>query len=367
LSEARYDAGELTWFATTLFARAGLAQDRALCVAELLVEADLLGHTTHGLALAPGYLKELANGSMAKCGDPAVLNDFEATAVWDGRRLPGHWLTREAIRSAAARARRFGIGSVSIRNSHHIGCLAVFLEETARQGQLVMVASSDPAVRLVAPFGGITPQLTPDPLAVGIPTGGDPILVDISTSITTFGLALRLRDSGARFPGQWALDAHGNPSDDPNVLGGEPKGSLLPAGGVDHGHKGYALAMIIEALTQALSGFGRADAPGEWGASVWVQVFDTSRFAGRADFERQMAWLAQACRNTAPRPGVDAVRVPGERALAHKRRSLIEGVPLFPAILPALAPWAERLDARLPDPKARSGERPAGRILPGVP
>jgi LDH2 family malate/lactate/ureidoglycolate dehydrogenase len=354
VSESRYDVGEVTWFATALFARAGLAQDRALCMAQLLVEADLLGHTTHGLALAPGYLKEIANGTMKLTGDPEVLNDFEATAVWDGKRLPGLWLTREAVRSAAARARRFGIGSVSIRNSHHIGCLAVFLEEAARQGQLVMVASSDPAVRMVAPYGGVTPQMTPNPLAVGIPTGGDPILIDISSSITTFGLALRLRDAGGRFPGQWALDAQGNPTDDPTVLSKEPKGSLLPVGGVDHGHKGYALALVIEALTQALSGFGRADAPSGWGASVWVQVFDSSRFSGRADFERQTAWLAQACRTTPPRPGFDAVRVPGEQGLERKRHALVEGVVLFPSILPALAPWAEKFGIPLPAPRPAS-------------
>jgi LDH2 family malate/lactate/ureidoglycolate dehydrogenase len=353
VSEVRYDAGELTWFATALLAGAGLAQDRALCVAQLLVEADLLGHTTHGLALAPGYLKEITNGTMAVAGEPAVLNDFEATAVWDGKRLPGLWLTREAVRSAAARARRFGIGSIAIRNSHHIGCLAVFLEEAAREGQLVMVASSDPAARMVAPFGGITPQFTPNPLAVGIPTGGDPILIDISASITTFGLALRLRDAGAKFPGPWALDAQGRPTDDPGVLTREPKGSLLPIGGIDHGHKGYALALIIEALTQALSGYGRADAPGGWGASVWVQVFDSSRFAGRADFERQTAWLAHACRTSTPRPGVEAVRVPGEQGFARKRRALVEGVPLFESIMPALAPWAERFGVAPPAPKAR--------------
>lgn len=352
MSDARYDVGELTWFATALFTNAGLAQDRALCVAQLLIEADLLGHTTHGLALANGYLKELANGTMTAKGEPMVLNDFEATAVWDGKRLPGVWLTREAVRSAAARARRFGIGSISIRNSHHIGCLAVFLEEAARQGQLVMVASSDPAVRLVAPHGGSTPQMTPNPLAVGIPTGGDPILIDVSSSITTFGLALRLRDAGAKFPGQWALDADGNPSDDPKVLSGDPQGSLLPVGGVDHGHKGYALALVIEALTQALSGFGRADAPSGWGASVWVQVFDSSRFAGRSEFERQTAWLAHACRTSTPRPGVEAVRVPGEQGLARKQRALVEGVALFPSILPALAPWAEEFGVAMPAERA---------------
>jgi LDH2 family malate/lactate/ureidoglycolate dehydrogenase len=351
VSDIRYDVGELTWFTTALFAGAGLSQDRALCMAQLLIEADLLGHTTHGLALAPGYLKEIAGGSMTVRGEPTVLNDFEATAVWDGNRLPGLWLTREAVRSAATRARRFGIGSVSIRNSHHIGCLAVFLEETARQGQLVMVASSDPAVRLVAPYGGVTPQMTPNPLAVGIPTGGDPILIDISASITTFGLALRLRDAGRRFPGPWALDADGNPTDDPNVMTSEPKGSLLPIGGVDHGHKGYALALIIEALTQALSGFGRADAPSGWGASVWVQVFDSSRFSGRADFERQTAWLAHACRTSKPRPGVKGVRVPGEEGLARKQRALVEGVALFPTIMPALNAWAEKFGVPLPAPR----------------
>lgn len=354
MSELRYDVDELTSFATALFAKAGLAQDRAQCVAQLLVEADLLGHTTHGLALASGYLKEIANGSMAVSGDHEVLNDFEAAAVWDGKRLPGQWLTREAVRSASARARRFGIGSVSIRNSHHIGCLAVFLEEAARDGQLVMLASSDPAVRMVAPFGGVTAQMTPNPLAVGIPTGGDPILIDISSSITTFGFALRLRDAGARFPGPWALDARGHPTDDPNVVTGEPKGSLLPAGGIDHGHKGYALALVIEALTQALSGFGRADAPDGWGASVWVQVFDASRFAGRAQFERQMAWLAQTCRDTEPRPGFDAVRVPGEQALARKRHALEKGVALFPTIVPALTKWAENFGLPLLQPQARS-------------
>ncbi len=354
MSELRYDVGELTWFVTALFTQAGLAPDRALCMAQLLLEADLLGHSTHGLALVSGYLKELANGSMTKSGDPAVLNDFEATAVWDGKRLPGLWLTREAVRAASARARRYGIGSIAIRNSHHIGCLAVFLEEVARQGQLVMVASSDPAVRLVAPFGGVTPQMTPDPLAVGIPTGADPILIDISASITTFGMALRLRDAKGRFPGLWAQDADGNPTDDPNVMTTEPKGSLLPVGGVDHGHKGYALALIIEALTQALSGFGRADAPSGWGASVWVQVFDSSRFAGRAEFERQTAWLAQTCRTTRPRPGVESVRVPGESGLARKQRAMVEGVPLFPAILPALAPWAEKFNVTLPSPRNTS-------------
>jgi L-lactate dehydrogenase len=84
-----------------------------------------------------------------------------------------------------------------------------------------------------------------------------------------------------------------------------------------------------------------------------VQVFDTERFSGRSEFERQTAWLAHACRSTPPRPGVDAVRVPGEHALQRKRRAMVEGVTLFASIVPALTPWAEKFG--IPMPTARSG------------
>ena len=346
--EALYRAADLVGFATALFAKAGMPQERAACVAERLVEADLLGHTTHGLGLCPGYLGEIASGAMAATGEPIVLADHGATVVWDGIRLSGLWLTAQAVELAAERARTHGIGSVTIRNSHHIGCLAVFLEAAARSGLMVLLASSDPAVRAVAPYGGTTPLFTPNPLAVGIPTGGDPILIDVSASITTMGLADRLRKEGKRFPGPWAMDAAGHATDDPAVLTADPKGTLLPVGGVDHGHKGYALALIIEVLTQALSGFGRADAPPGWGASVWVQVIDPAKFGGLDAFTRQTAFLVESCQASETRPGVTAVRMPGEQGLARKRAALQSGVGLYPTILPALAPWAERHGVAMP-------------------
>ena len=112
--------------------------------------------------------------------------------------------------------------TVVIRNSHHIGCLAAFLQRATDRGLMITVASSDPAVATVAPFGGRKAVYTPDPLAVGIPTDGDPILIDISASITTNGMAARLRREGKRFPGSWALDATGKPTDDPSALFTDP-------------------------------------------------------------------------------------------------------------------------------------------------
>src|SRR5262249_19634540 len=238
---ARYRAADLVQYATRLFAAAGCDGDKPQLIAAGLVEADLLGHTTHGLALAAAYLRDLANGTMTPRGEPEVVADRGAAITWDGRRLPGVWLAAKAVDLAADRAGTHGIAAVTIRRSHHIGCLAAFLERATDRGRMVIVASSDPAVATVAPFGGRTAVLTPNPIAVGIPTDGDPILIDISASITTNAMSDRLRREGKRFPGSWALDASGRPTDDPGALFTDPPGTILPTGGSDHGHKGYGL------------------------------------------------------------------------------------------------------------------------------
>jgi LDH2 family malate/lactate/ureidoglycolate dehydrogenase len=285
---------------------------------------------------------------MTPSGEPEVVADRGAVVTWDGRRLPGVWLATRAVDLAVERAARHGIAAVAIRRSHHIGCLAAFLQRATDRGMMVIVASSDPAVASVAPFGGRKAVLTPDPIAVGIPTDGDPVLIDLSASITTNGLSDRLRREGKRFPGPWALDADGRPSDDPAVLFADPPGTILPTGGIDHGHKGYGLALMIEALTQGLGGFGRAESPSGWGASVFVQAIDPAAFGGSEAFRRETAWTAAACRACPPAPGVDAVRLPGERGLERKRRALAEGVELYPGIMEALAPWAEKLGVAAP-------------------
>lgn len=348
----RYEAAALTAFARALFAAAGCDDDKAQILAEVLVEGDLLGHTTHGLQLAAGYLEEIETGQMTVVGEPEVVADRGAVATWEGRRLPGVWLTVKALDLAMERAQRLGLGAVAIRNSHHIACLAAYLARVTARGYMALIASSDPSEASVAPFGGRGAVFTPDPIAVGIPTEGDPILIDISASITTNGLTNRLRREGRRYPGQWAQDADGRATDDPNALFTEPPGTLLPTGGQDHGHKGYGLALTVEALTQGLTGFGRAEPPSGWGAGVFVQVWDPDAFAGLPHFRHEMGWIAAACRKTPPAPGIEAVRLPGERGLACKREALANGVPLYAGIMTALTPWAEQHGIPLPAPLA---------------
>jgi LDH2 family malate/lactate/ureidoglycolate dehydrogenase len=349
----RHPAPDLVAFATALLVAAGLEPAKAATVAEVLVEGDLLGHTTHGLALLAPYLAELENGGMRKNGEPIVVADFPAAITWDGARLPGPWLVRRALDLAMARARVNGTATVVIRRSHHIACLAAYLQRVTAQGLMVILTCSDPSVCSVAPFGGRREVFTPNPLAAAWPTEGEPVILDISMSITTNGLTKRLHTEGKRFPGAWALTAAGEPTDDPAALYTNPPGTLLPTGGMDHGHKGYALALLVEALTGGLGGHGRADPREGWGATVTVQVFDPACFGGAAEFRRQTDHVAAACRATPPRVGVERVRLPGESGLRKRAQQLAHGVALHPGILPALTPWAAKWNITVP--AARTG------------
>jgi L-lactate dehydrogenase len=355
----RHDAGALVAFAQALLARSGMRDDLASDVATILVDGDLLGHTTHGLAQLPGYLGEIEKGSMRTDGAPEIVLARPAAQTWDGGRLPGPWLALRALETASRMAATCGTGTVVIRRSHHIACLAAYLRRATDRGLVMLLACSDPAGASVAPFGGVSPVFTPNPIAAGIPTRGDPILLDVSASFTTNGLTQRLYAAGGKLPHAWVQDAAGTPTDDPAVLFNEPKGTLLPLGGLDAGHKGFALALLIEALTAGLTGFGRADPAEGWGATVFVQILDPASFGGSEALLRQMQWLADACHAATPRAGVGRVRMPGERGLAMLREQSAHGVRLYPTILPALQSWAAKLGVPMPAALPEIGRLPS--------
>ncbi|MBL8382587.1 MAG: Ldh family oxidoreductase [Burkholderiales bacterium] len=348
----RYSAAGLVEHARALLAAAGLEPDKAVAVAEILVEGDLLGHDTHGLALLGPYLNELAGGAMTPTGAPEVLNRRPATQVWDGRRLPGPWLVLQAMEACATMARTHGTGTVVIRRSHHIAALAAYLKRATDQGFVMQLICSDRNSASVAPFGGRDPVFTPNPMAFGIPTGGAPILVDISCSITTNGMSGRLAKEGRRFPGKWLLDDKGEPTDDPRFGLPGGGGSIQLLGGVEAGHKGYGLTLLVETLTGGLAAHGRADPKEGWGATVFVQFLDPEAFGGLAGANRQLDHIVAACHASTPRVPGEPVRVPGERGLRRRAEQLATGVALHPSIAPLLAPWQEKFGIAAPAPLA---------------
>ncbi|MDB5371120.1 MAG: lactate dehydrogenase [Roseomonas sp.] len=346
--DPRYDAAALRGFAAALFTHAGVESRQATVMADVLVEADLLGHATHGLALVPKYIDDIATGVLATQGEVEVLSDRGACVAWNGHGLPGAWLVTQAMQLAFDRVATHGTVSIAIGESHHIGCLAVYPLRAAERGLMAILHSSAPGNGSVAPFGARQGVLAPDPVAAAWPTGEEPVVLDISASITTANLCQRMAKEGAMFEHEWLMDAGGNPSRDPAVLAAG--GTILPTGGLDHGQKGYAQALMTEALTQGLSGLGRAEGAAGMRAALFLQVIDPAAFAGLNAFTRQTGHTAAACRAAAPRPGLPPVRVPGQKGLGLRRDAVARGVAVAARVTGPLRDLGAKHGLTLPQP-----------------
>ncbi len=352
MKDRRYRAEDLRTFAAHLLERAGLVAGRAAAVAGILVEGDLMGKTTHGLQLMGLYLKEARGGGMTLAGEPDVVADTEGVFTWDGNYLPGPWLVLTAMDEAERRVRRYGVVTAVIRRSHHIGPLQAYLARATEKNLMMILMASDPREDSVVPHGGLAPCYSPNPVAVGIPTDGAPILVDVSLSTTANGVVNRARAEGKRLPGPWLKDARGQPSDDPNVRFTEPPGALYPLGGADLGYKGFGLGLMVEALTAALGGHGRADRPTAWGASVFLQLIDPARFGGAEAFRRETGFLTDLCRSSPVAAGDPPVQMPGDGALRRRAEQLAAGVRLYPGIMEMLTERGAELGVEPPAPIA---------------
>jgi LDH2 family malate/lactate/ureidoglycolate dehydrogenase len=307
------------------------------------VLTDMVGRPTHGVALCPLYVEQLEKGLMTRDGEPEWVKETGPTVVWDGRYLPGLWLVERALDESFRRVAAHGVVTFAMRRSHHIACLAALVKQATDRGLVAILASSDPAFGFVAPFGGKEPLLTPNPFAIGYAGSHGPVLVDISSSITTVSMARQKAAAGASLDHPWLMDGSGFPTTDPRVLEQtEPRGSLLLLGGLEYGHKGFGLALMVEALTQGLAGFGRKDTEKRWGGNVFLQVIDPEAFAGRDAFLAQMDHLTDLCHSNAPRQDGVPVRMPGELAESRIAAALQDGLALPDSTVRQLAACAER-------------------------
>jgi L-lactate dehydrogenase len=157
---------------------------------------------------------------------------------------------------------------------------------------------------------------------------------------------VRLQRQGRKLPKPWLLDAQGQPSDDPMVV--RAGGTLMPLGGEDAGHKGYGLALMVEALTAGLADHGRHQPGFAFCNTVFLQLLDPEAFGGLPGMRSQMEHIAAACRNNPPRAGGQPVRLPGEAAQKRAIEQERDGVSLASGILEALEPWADRFGVPMP-------------------
>lgn len=348
----RYAANDLIQAAAQLFTRAGAADEVAMAMAEILVEADLLGYSTHGLQFVPAYLAAFENGKTLGNGDPEIAIDNGATMVLDGNGLAGQWVMLKALDLAFERIKNTALVGIAIRNTANISCLATYARRAAMKGYFAIVAASAPTNAVVAPFGASTPVYSTNPFAVGIPSQEHPILIDTSTSAVTNRGIERAERLGEQlsFPGLVAPD--GTLSADPACFRANPPGAIRPAGGDEAGHKGFALALLVEALTSGLSGLGRSSNPKPAGNTVYLQLIDPMGFAGQDHLAHETGFFADLCRAATPRDPANPVRVPGDRAARLFAEQSANGVVLHPELIGLIRPCLEKYGVPIPKPLA---------------
>ena len=176
---------KLIKFCTSIFKKLGMDDEKAKDTSQILVEADMMGHSTHGVRLLPLYIKDIEAGNMNISGNQTILNDTGSCITIDGENLPGIWLTKLGLKLSSERAKMHGVSTVLIKNSHHNGALGAYLLPIVEQGLVPIIKCSVPSSATVAPFGGTRALLTPNPMALAFPTNDEPVIIDISASITT--------------------------------------------------------------------------------------------------------------------------------------------------------------------------------------
>ena len=344
----RFRADALQAFASKVFATTGLARERADIMAGVFLQADLMGFTTHGLNRVASNLRWLNSGESRKAGEPHVLADRGNCFNWDAEFLPGPWVVTKAVDEALSRVREHGVVTATIRRSQHIACLAAYLPRIVEQNCVGILTCSTPAENTVSPQGCKTPLFSANPIAFCAPAGQYPLLFDISMSVTAGGYVARAAREGKKLPEPYLKDSAGQLSDDPAAFA--QGGSILPVGGADHGYKGAALSAMLEVLSMALSGYGRADdtSKDDEANSVFLQIIDPNAFGAENAFLRQTAALLQLWESCESDTG-DSVRVPGKRAWGLRQSQLAEGVQLYPSVLEDLKKVAEETGIPMPE------------------
>jgi len=345
----RFDYPQLLDFVQQLFKKVGAGDELAAIVSRTLIEGDLLGHYTHGTNLVAGYIGSILDGH-AKV-DTSLFERVTATgvsALFDGHYVLGPYCVDKAVTFAANAAAQQGIGIAVVRRSHHIGCLAAYLKPITDRGLLPLIYSSDPSVASVSAHGGIEPMFTPNPIAVGIPTQDAPLLIDVSMSTITNGFVGKSRNLGEKLPHPVLMSNQGQVTNDPEAFFTTPPGSILPLGGLEFGHKGFALGLMVEALTSGLGGHGRKDGPDAWGASVTVVAIDPKFFGGLDNFTEESSFLADKVLHSTPVDKQNPVRLPGASGLSKREGQLRDGVNLPGFVVAGLRKTAERLECAFP-------------------
>ena len=315
----------LTEFGQSIFHAAGLPEDQAQVAIDHLVEANLTGHDSHGVIRVPGYVRGLQADSLRAVGTERIVRERPAAIVIDANRSFGIVLAYKAMEMAVARAKKHTFGAVAVHHSGHIGRLGAYPPLAAAQDCIGIVMLNGGG-RFAAPFGGVGRRLPPNPIAISVPTAdGPPMMLDITTSMVAGGKVQVQAARGLPVPEGWLVDLNGETVTDPDTFS-TGESAMLPVGG-PVGHKGYGLAMMIDAIAGGLSWAGCSAAEPTRGGSGYIALaIEIDSFIDPDEFKQETKILADWVHSSPTMPGVDKIYLPGEIEEEKRRERTRTGI-----------------------------------------
>ena len=326
-------AEPLRGWVAQVFAASGASAQEAADIAEHLVEANLMGHDSHGVVRTLTYMNQVQNGTIKPGGPIEVIHEHGAAVVIDGNWNFGQVIAKEAMAIAIDRAREHGLSAVVCRQTGHIGRVGAYAQQAAAAGMIGIGCVNNPGTTgLVAPFGGAVGRMGTNPLAIAIPgpDGDRPFVLDFATSVAAEGKMRVAVNKGVEVPPDYLLNSDGQPTRDPRDLYPDEagkRGALLPFGG-PVAYKAYGLAMAVEALSGSLSGAGTAGSGKPGGNGVFLMALDIGSFIDRGEFAESFLGLNEWVTQPPFREGTDEVLTAGEPERRRMAERLANGIDL---------------------------------------
>jgi LDH2 family malate/lactate/ureidoglycolate dehydrogenase len=321
----------------------GIPPGDAEVLAHALVDADVHGSSTHGVSRLAIYLKRIGLAQIDPRAELRVEQRRPAVLAVDAANGLGQVQAMRTLDLLIPLARQHGVASATIRRSQHFGALSYYCNRAAEHDMILLATTNcEPAM---SPAGGYDPFLGTNPIAASFPTGaGWPVKIDLATSIVARGNIIAAQREGRPIPPGWALDAEGHPTTD---AASALTGTVLTMAG----HKGFALALMVELLSGVLSGaavgpdigsmYKELDRPQNVGH--FFCLLDIDAFVDAATFKRRIDETISRIKSSRRRPGVDEILVPGERSARSAAANRRLGVPLGPATVRELDDLGARL------------------------
>jgi len=338
------DANRLRAFIAAAFQACDMPARNAEKMAKLMVEADVGGQDGHGVFRLPMYIKRIRAGGMSVDPDISVLSERTATALLDGGNGPGHLVMSRAADLAIEKAKTCGVAWVGARHSNHAGPAFLYSKMPVEQNMIGLYVAVGSANHM-PPWGGTNLLLSTNPISVAIPSHTrPPVVLDMATTVAAYGKVKTTADRGETMPEGWMIDKLGQPMTDPTK---SSEGLLLPIGGP----KGYGLSLIFGLLAGTLNGaaFGKdvvdfnADPQATTNTGHFVIALDIAAFMDPAAFMAQVDEIWDQMKSSDRLPGVDDIRLPGERLAATTAERENNGVPLPEALKLRLDAMADEL------------------------